>query len=184
MVKTSIPNIVLAGLLGAFTAMTSVAGAAEPEAAESVGSPPSAAPQRAQITIEEAPGADLPPQIAADVRAVVEDMLAGRAAPGVPIDITLEPGGAVVRVGSLWRRIAIAGWDYPAMRTVALHVLDLLQPAPDVPEVTSATRSAGPAASVVAVAPAGGRAAEHGTDSPGEWSFHAGVAGGRGAQLP
>src|SRR4051794_41322221 len=173
MVKSSISSIFLAGLLGAFTAMTSVARAAEPEAAESVGSPAAAAPQRAQITIEEAPGADLPPQIAADVRAVVEDTLAGRAVPSVPIDITLEAGGAVVRVGSLWRRIAIAGWDYPAMRTVALHVLDLLQPAPDVPEVTSANRWAGPGPSAVVVAPASGRTAERGTESPGQWSFHA-----------
>jgi len=184
MQKSSISNVVLAGLLGSFTAMISVARAAETEAAPFVGSPPAAAPQRAQITVEEAPGAGLPPQIAGDVRAAVEDALAGRAAPGVSIDITLEAAGAVVRVGSLWRRIAIAGWDYPAMRTVALHVLDLLQPAPEVPEVTSANRSAGPAASAVTVAPASGRAPEHATESPAGWSFHAGVAGARGAELP
>jgi hypothetical protein len=178
MVKSSISKFVLAGLVGSFTAMISVARAAEPEAAPVVGSP-----QRAQITIEEAPGADLPPQIAADVRAVVEDTLAGRAVPSLPIDITLEAGGAVVRVGSLWRRIAIAGWDYPAMRTVALHVLDLLQPAPDVPEVASADRGPGRGtAAVVVVAP--GRAPEHATEPLGAWSFHAGVAGARGAQLP
>src|SRR3954471_23014385 len=99
MVKSSISKFVLAGLVGSFTAMISVARAAEPEAAPVVGSP-----QRAQITIEEAPGADLPPQIAADVRAVVEDTLAGRAVPSLPIDITLEAGGGGIRGGSAWRR--------------------------------------------------------------------------------
>ena len=105
MMKSSIPTIVLGSLLGSLTAMISVARAAEPAAAPLV------------MTVDEAPGADLPPQIAADVRAAVEDALAGRAAPGVPIDITLETRSAVVRVGSLWRRLeSPAGTTRPCGR--------------------------------------------------------------------
>src|SRR5204863_6926214 len=114
----------------------------------------------------------------------IDDALAGRAQPGVPIDLTLEAGGVVVRVGSLSRRIAIARWDYPALRTVALHVLDLSQPAPEMPEVASDGAAAGPPTMVVAEAPAHARATEHATDAGGAWSVHAGVAGGRGAQMP
>ena len=181
MVKSSIPKIVLASVLGSLTAMISVARAAEPEAAPFAGSPPPGAPQRGPVTVDQAPGVDLPPQVAADLRAVIEDALAGRPPPGVPIDITLETGGAVVRVGSLWRRIEIARWDYPALRTVALHVLDLLQPAP---EVDSAGAVADPAARLVAKAPANERATDDGTDSAGPWSVHAGIAGARGVQMP
>jgi hypothetical protein len=126
---------------------------------------------------------DLPPQIAADVRAAIEDALAGRAPPGVPIDVTLEPGSAVIRVGSLWRRIAIVRWDYPAMRTVALHVLDLLQPAPEVPEVAGG-RVADPVARVDAEGPLNAHAAAPVDESAASWSLHGGVAGARGAQLP
>jgi hypothetical protein len=172
MVKSSIPNIVLASLLGCLPAMISVARAAEPAAAPLV------------MTVDEAQGADLPPQIAADVRAAVEDALAGRAAPGVPIDITLETGSAVVRVGSLWRRIEIARWDYPALRTVALHVLDLLQPAPDVPEAAPDSAVTDSTPRLVAKATTNGRAAEDATEAAGPWSVHAGVAGGRGVQDP
>jgi hypothetical protein len=179
MMKSSIPNIVLGGLLGGLTAMISVARAAEPEAAPGAGTAPVVSAQPALITVEEAPGADVPPHIAGDVRAAVEDVLAGRAAPGAPIDITLEAAGAVVRVGSLWRRIAIAAWDYAAVRTVALHVLDLLQPAPDVPEVTNP--GPGLTAGVVAASPSKERASE--TESPSPFSFHFGVAGARGAEL-
>ncbi len=119
MMKASIRNIVLGGVLAGLTAMIPVA----------------QAPAGAAVDVHrQAPGVDLPPQLAADVRAAIEDVLAGRAQPAVPIDVTLEAGGAVVRVGSLSRRIAIVGWDYPAVRTVALHVLDLLQPGPEVPE--------------------------------------------------
>ena len=174
MARSSIPNLVLGSLLGSLTAMIPAARAAEPEAA------PSVAPQQGVIGVEEAPGVDLPPQLAADVRGAIEDALAGRAAPAVPIEVTLEAGGAVVRVGSLWRRVAIAHWDYPAVRTVALHVLDLLQPAPEAPEATPAGPVAGPAATVVAEA----HATERATESVGAWSAHLGVAGARGAQGP
>ena len=118
-------------MLAGLTAMISVARAAEP------------------VDVHQAPGVDLPPQLAADVRAAIEDVLAGRAQPAVPIDVTLEAGGAVVRVGSLSRRIAIVAWDYPGVRTVALHVLDLLQPGPEVPEVSGAAESPMPDAAPV-----------------------------------
>src|SRR6516162_8128447 len=114
MVKTSIRNIILGGMLASLTAVISVARAAE------------------TIDVHQAPGVDLPPQLTADVRAAIDDVLAGRSRPTVPVDVTLEAGGAVVRVGSLSRRITIVGWDYSAVRTVALHVLDLLQPGPEV----------------------------------------------------
>jgi hypothetical protein len=127
---------------------------------------------------------DLPPQIASDLRAAIDDALAGRAQPGVPIEVTLEAGGVVVRVGSLWRRVAIARWDYPALRTVALHVLDLSQPAPEMPEVASGGPAAGPPGMVVAEAPANAHATEHATDAGEPWSVHAGVAGARGTQMP
>jgi hypothetical protein len=166
MVKASIRNIVLGGLFGSLTAMISVARAAEP------------------VNVDQAPDVDLPPEIAADVRAAVEDVLAGRAQPEVPINITLEAGGALVRVGSLWRRIAIARWDYPAVRTVALHVLDLLQPAPEVPVVTPANPTGAPAARVVAEAGVSEHASEHAPEPAGPWSLHASVAGARGAQGP
>ena len=169
MMKSPIPNIVLGSMLASLAATTSVARAAEPEAA-----------QRSSIAVEQAPGADLPPQIAADVQAAIEDALAGRAAPGTPIDITLEQAGVVVRVGSLWRRVAIARWDYPAVRTVALHVLDLLQPAPEVPEVAAGNAVADPSPTVVTQAPANQRA----TEPAGPWTLHAGVAGARGVQDP
>ena len=184
MVKSSILNIVLGSLLGCLPAMVSVARAAEPEAAPFAGSAPPAAPQRGAVTVDQAPGLDLPPQIASDVRAAIEDALAGRAPPEVPIDITLEAGGVVMRVGSLWRRIAIARWDYPAMRTVAVNVLDLLQPAPDMPEIAPDGPGAEPTPRLVARAATNGRAAEDATEPAGPWSVHAGVAGGRGVQDP
>src|SRR5436190_4621963 len=182
--KASIRKIALGSLIGSLTSLTAVARAAEPEAAASVDGAPAGAPQRAQVTVEQAPGVDLPPQLASDLRAAIDDALAGRAQPGVPIDLTLEAGGVVVRVGSLSRRIAIARWDYPALRTVALHVLDLSQPAPEMPEVASDGAAAGPPTMVVAEAPAHARATEHATDAGGAWSVHAGVAGARGAQMP
>jgi hypothetical protein len=181
MVKSSIPSIVLGGLLASL-ATTSVARAAEPAVIPLGERPPPVAVQRGSIAVEEAPGVDLPPQVAADVRAAIEDAMAGRAAPGVPIDITLEEGSVVVRVGSLWRRVAIARWDYPAVRTVALHVLDLLQPAPEVPEVAAGNAVADPTM-VVAQATDRRRASEEATE-PGPWTVHAGVAGARGAQAP
>jgi hypothetical protein len=168
MVKASIRKIVLGGLLGSLTAMSSVARAAEP----------------ASVTVDQAPGVDLPPQIATDLRAVLDDALAGRAQPGVPIDITLEAGGVVVQVGALARRIAVARWDYPAMRTVALNVLDLLQPAPEVSEVAAANVPSDPAATVVSEVPARQPATEQGPAPGGSWTVQAGVAGARGAQSP
>ena len=184
MVKSSIPNIVLGGLLASVALTTVVAGAAEPEVIPFGGDrPPPVAAQRGVIAVEPAPGVDLPPQVAADVRAAIEDALAGRATPGVPIDITLEEGSVVVRVGSLWRRVAIARWDYPAVRTVALHVLDLLQPTPEVPEGAAGSQATDPDAMVVAKAPSHQRATEEATE-PGPWSLHAGVAGARGVQGP
>jgi hypothetical protein len=164
MAKVSIRNIVLGGVLASLTAMSSVAQAAE------------------RVTVDQAPGVELPPQIAADVRAAIEDALAGRAQPGVPIEITLETGAVVIRVGSLWRRIEIARWDYSAMRTVALHVLDLLQPAPEAPEIATADSMPAPATGVVAEARASARTSERATEPAGPWSLHAGIAGARGAE--
>jgi hypothetical protein len=168
MVKSSISSIVLGSLLGCLPLMISVARAAE----------------RGPVTVDQAPGVDLPPQLAADVRAVIEDALAGRTPPEVPIDVTLEAGGAAVRVGSLSRRIAIARWDYPAMRTVALHVLDLLQPAPETPEVAPDGAAADPTPRLVAKASPNARAAEDAGEPAAPWSLHAGVAGARGVQDP
>ena len=171
MMKASIRNIVLGGVLAGLTAAISVARAAEP-----------AEP----IDVHQAPGVDLPPQLAADVRAAIEDVLAGRAHPAVPIDVTLDAGGAVVRVGSLSRRIAIVGWDYPAMRTVALNVLDLLQPGPEVPEVSGAAESpmpdAAPAAGVVEEVRVPGRPSAQTAELDGPLSVNVAVAGARGAQ--
>jgi len=169
MMKASIRNIVLGGVLAGLTAAISVAKAAEP------------------IDVHQAPGVDLPPQLAADVRAAIEDVLAGRAHPAVPIDVTLDAGGAVIRVGSLSRRIAIVGWDYSSVRTVALNVLDLLQPGPEVPEVSAAAEStmpaAAPAAGVVEEIRVSGRPAAQ-TELDGPLSVHLALGGARGAQGP
>jgi len=168
MMKASIHNILLGGVLAGLTAVISVARAAEP------------------IDVHQAPGVDLPPQLAADVRAAIEDVLAGRAQPAVPIDVTLEAGGAVVRVGSLSRRIAIVAWDYPGVRTVALHVLDLLQPGPEVPEVSGAAESpmpdAAPAAGVMEEVRVTGRPSAQTAELDGPLSVYGAVAGARGAQ--
>jgi hypothetical protein len=173
MVKASIRNIVLGGVLAGLTAAISVAKAAEP-----------AEP----IDVHQAPGVDLPPQLAADVRAAIEDVLAGRAQPAVPIDVTLDAGGAVVRVGSLSRRIAIVGWDYPAVRTVALNVLDLLQPGPEVPEVSATAASpmpdSAPTTGAVEEVRVPGRPSEQTAELDGPLSVHLALAGARGAQGP
>jgi hypothetical protein len=173
MMKASIRNIVLGGVLAGLTAVSSVARAAEP------------------VDVHQTPGVDLPPQLCAEVRAAIDDVLAGRAQPAVPIDVTLEAGGAVVRVGSLSRRIAILGWDYAAVRTVALHVLDLLQPGPEMPEVSAAATSTAiptpePSSEAAAVveAPATERPSEQTTGFEGPLSVHLAVAGARGAQGP
>jgi hypothetical protein len=164
--------------------MISVARAAEPDVEPSVGSTAPVAPQREPVTVDQAPGVELPPEIAAQVRTAIEDALAGRPPPGVPIDVTLEADGVVVRVGSLSRRIAIPRWDYSALRTVALHVLDLLQPAPEVPEVLPANPMQDPGAPVVAEVRASERAPEHADEPGGPWSLLASVAGARGVQGP
>jgi len=185
MAKGSIRSVVLGSWLAGLTAMIPVARAADGEAAPVVvdGSPPPG-PPAVQVTVGPAPGVDLPPQVAADVRAAIEDALAGRAQPGVPIDVTLEAASAVVRVGSLWRRITIARWDYSAMRTVALHVVDLSQPAPDVPQVVPADQVGGPAVGLVAQGRTGDRAAERSAEPGAPWSVHGTIAGSRGAQSP
>ncbi|HLK89857.1 MAG TPA: hypothetical protein VKZ18_08185 [Polyangia bacterium] len=183
MVKTSIRNITL-GLFGSLTVMLSVARAAEPEVAPSLGGTAPVASQPTTLNVHPAPDVELAPQVAADVRAAIEDVLAGRAQPAVPIDVTLEAGAAVVRVGSLSRRIAIAGWDYSAARTVALHVLDLLQPGPEVPDVATASPTTDPAG-LVPEADVTSRPADQTTDTGNtDWSLHAAVAGSRGAQGP
>ena len=185
--RSSIPNLVLGSLLGSLAAVVSVARAAEPEGDPSVGTPAPVAPLRAPVTVDQAPGVELPPEIAAQVRTAIEDALAGRPPPGVPIEVTLEAGAVVVRVGSLSRRLAIARWDYPAVRTVALHVLDLLQPAPDAPVVSPANPGADPdpaPTTVVAEVRANGAATEHASEVGGPWSLHGGVAGARGVQGP
>lgn len=170
MMKASICSIVLGGVLAGLTAVSAAAGAAEP------------------VEVHQSPGVDLPPQLGAQVRAAIDDVLAGRAQPAVPIDVTLEAGGAVIRVGSLSRRIAIVGWDYAAVRTVALHVLDLLQPAPEVPEVSAAATaipvqeqsSAGTVEEVRATA----GTPERTPALDGPLSVHLAIAGARGAQGP
>ena len=70
--KASTRSIVLGGLLGSLTAVISVARAAEP------------------IDVHPASGVELPPTLAADVRAAIDDVLAGRAQPAVPVDVTLN----------------------------------------------------------------------------------------------
>jgi hypothetical protein len=179
MAKASIRKIVLGTLLAGLTAPISAARAAEPEVAPPADGALPDAPQRVQVTVEPAPGVEMPPQIASDLRAAIDDAFTGRPQPGLPVDITLEAGGVVVRVGTLWRRIAIARWDYPALRTVALHVLDLSQPAPEVPEAAPA----GPSATVVAEGTTGVRATERAPEPVEPWSVHAGIAGARGAQM-
>jgi hypothetical protein len=175
MVKPPIRNIVLGGVLAGLTAAISVAKAAEP-----------AEP----VDVHQAPGVDLSPQLAADVRAAIEDVLAGRAQPTVPIDVTLEAGGAVVRVGALSRRVAIVAWDYPAVRAVALNVLDLLQPGPEVPEVSATAAAASPmpdpapAAGVVEEVRVAGRPSAQTAELDGPLSVHLALAGARGAQGP
>ena len=184
MVKASSQKFVLGTLLAGLTASTSVARAAEPEPAPAGEVTPPDAPPPVQVTVEQAPGVNVPAQVASDLRAAIVDTLAGRAQPGTRIDVTLEAGGVVVRVGSLWRRIAIARWDYSALRTVGLHALDLSQPAPETPDVASADPAAGPPAVVVAEGRADARATERATDSGASWSVHAGIAGARGVQMP
>ena len=112
-----------------------------------------------------------------DLRAAIDDALAGRARPEVPIDVTLEAGGVVVRVGSLWRRSRSPS-GCAALRTVALHVLNLSQPAPEMPDVAPAGPTAGPPAMVVAEASADARATEQTTDSGGPWSVRPRHRGG------
>jgi hypothetical protein len=179
MMKASIRSMVLG--IGCLTAMISPARAADPEAAPSVGIGRDPIMGRDPITVDQAPGVDVPPQLATDLRAAVQDVLVGRAQPAVPIEITVEAGGAVVRAGALTRRIAIEHWNYSTVRMVALHVLDLVQPAPEVPEGAPANPvvAAAPATTVVAAAPA-----ERANDFPGPWSVHAAVVGSRGAQGP
>jgi hypothetical protein len=169
MMKASIRNIVIiGGVLAGLTAAISVAKAAEP-----------AEP----IDVHQAPGVDLPPQLAADVRAAIEDVLAGRAHPAVPIDVTLEAGGAIVRVGSLSRRIAIVGWDYPAVRTVALHVLDLLQPGPEVPgAAVNPMPDAVPPVGVVEEIRVSPAPSAQTAEFDGPLSVNVAMAGARGAQ--
>jgi hypothetical protein len=169
MMKASIYNIVLGAMLAGLTAVSSVARAAEP------------------VDVHQAPGVDLPPQLAVEVRAAIEDVLAGRAQPAVPIDVSLEAAGAVVRVGSLSRRIAIVGWDFLGVRTVALHVLDLLQPGPEVPEVSAAATSTpmpdpDPGAGVVVEARVAERPSQQTAEFEGPLSVQFAVAGARGAQ--
>ena len=103
--EASIRKIVLGAWLASLTATISVARAAEPEPAPA-GLPTHAA---GPVRVERAPGLDLPPQIASDLRAAIDDAIAGRAQPDVPIDVTLEAGGVVVRVGTLWRRLRSPG---------------------------------------------------------------------------
>jgi len=197
MAKLSILGIVL----GTSTLMISAAQAAEPEPGPSVviaptpAAPPPVAPQAGGVVVRQAPGVELPPQVATDVRAAIQDALAGRAVAGVPIEITLEAGGVLIQVGSLWRRVAILRWDYQALRTVALHVLDLLQPAPEVP-APPPRAAAEPASVPAAEAPgtdeaverASDRAANHATEtaaaSSDAWNVRASVAGARGIQGP
>jgi hypothetical protein len=165
--------------IGCLTAMISVARAAEREAPPSVDVAPGGDP----IIIDQAPGVDVPPQLAADLRAAVRDALAGRAPPGLSIEITVETGGVLVRVGALSRRIAIERWGYSTVRMVALQVLDLSQPPPegseDAPANPMAEAPAVPGPTVVAAAPG-----ERATELSGPWSVHAAVVGSRGAQVP
>jgi hypothetical protein len=157
--------------------MLPAARAAEPDEAPSVGVAPGPDP----ITVDHAPGVDVPAQLAVDLRTAVQDALAGRARPAVPIELTVEAGGVLVRVGALSRRITIEQWNYSTVRTVALHVLDLLQPAPEVPEAAPADPMAVPAAPPMTVAAA---PSERGPEGASPWSAHAAVVGSRGAQGP
>jgi hypothetical protein len=72
------------------------------------------------------------------------------------------------------------------MRTVALNVLDLLQPGPEVPEVSGAAESpmpeAAPAAGVVETVRVPGRPSAQTAEFEGPLSVYGAVAGARGAQ--
>ena len=145
MMKASIRKILLGSLIGSLTAMTAVARAAEPGGRRARRRPPARGAPTGPGQGRTGPGHG--PAAADRLRSSRRDRgRPARAAPtGVPIDITVEPGGVVVRVGSLWRRIAIARWDYPALRTVALHVLDLSQPTPEMLEIAPGGPAPGPA---------------------------------------
>jgi hypothetical protein len=175
-------SLVLGTVLGSMASMVSLAEAADPEPSPVVVAPSPAAPQMGSgaIAVRLAPGVDLPVQVALDVRAAIRDALAGRAAPAAMIEVTLEAGGALVRVGTLWRRIAVTQWDEVALRTVALHVVDLAQPAPEVPAPPPppAPVAAEPAANVVTEAPAAEPAAASGE----VWSVRASFGGARGIE--
>jgi hypothetical protein len=155
--------------------MISLAGTAVPGVARAgEGAAPAAGP--AMVEVRAAPGVDLPAPLAADVRAAVEDALAGRPPAAVPIELTLDAAGVDVRVGSLARRVTIVRWDDVALRTIALHVLDLMQPGPEV------VAPAAPAESVATVATVAPAAEPPPSPSPEAWCVRAGAAGLRGVE--
>lgn len=161
-------------VLGLAVSMISLVGAADPDAAPAGDAVvPTVGPELTSVVVvRAAPGVDLPQQLVADVRAAVEDALVGRPRLMAAIQLTLDAGGVDVRVGSLGRRVAISRWDDVALRTIALHVLDLMQPGPEV-----AAPAKAPAAGVEEAAEAGEPA-----PPPGPWTFRAGAAGTRGAE--
>jgi hypothetical protein len=130
-----------------------------------------AAAEPAGVLVRAAAGVDLPPSLAEDVRAAVENALLGRTRPAVPIEVTLGVGAVDVRVGSLARRVAVFRWDEVALRTIALHVLDLMQPAPEVGAIAAPTESLAAAPPPAETPPA-----------PPVWSVRAGAAASKGAE--
>jgi len=149
--------------------LTSLAGAAEPEIVPA-GDGSASGDGAPVVAVRAAPGMELSSALAAELRAAVEDALVGRTRVAAPIELTVAVGAVDVRVGTLARRVAVQRWDDVALRTVALHVIDLLQPSPDV---------------VVAAAPAEGVVAAPATESSPPattWCVRAGAAGLRGAE--
>jgi hypothetical protein len=79
----------------------------------------------------EVAGPGIPEQAAAAVRDAVLARIADRTPGNPPILIVLRADTAEILAGSLRREVSIGAWTSPqAARTVALHVMDLLQPAP------------------------------------------------------
>jgi len=163
-------------VLGLLASVISLAGAAEPDVAPDRGAATTPA-DPVVVAVRAAPGVDVPAQLAADLRAAMQEALAGRTPPPAPVELTLDAGGVTVRVGSLARWIAVARWDDVAMRTIALHVLDLVQPAPEIVATAVPAVRVGSVADVAAVAPP--------AEPPpprARWTLRAGASGTRGVE--
>jgi hypothetical protein len=139
----------------------------------------------APVAVTAVPGAGISLELVKRVRADVAWALAGRAQPGVAITLTIDAAGVDIQVGRLSRRVAVAFWDDVALRTVALHVLDLMQPEPDLRGLVRAPPEANAEAAPRAESDDGSEtlqiaAAPPSASSALPWWVHASVAGTRG----